>query len=723
MKIMKTTFPIVLLFIFFWTNAQQQILNHYSGKGVKPHSKSQQLSYKNTFAVVVGISDYQDQDIPDLKYADKDAELFAQYLRSTGGGALDDDHLKVLINSKATMAQFAKDLDWLMENAKEGDQAIIYFSGHGDVEKRTLTQPGFLLCWDAPAQVYMAGGALALPMLQEVISTLSIQNKAKVIVITDACRSGILAGSSVDGSHATAANLAKQYANEIKILSCQPNEYSIEGEQWGGGRGAFSYHLVDGLYGLADENNDQRITLQEISRYLEDHVPKEVDPEHQLPMIIGNRYEQIAKIDSSTLASIRSGKTNQMAMLASIESKGIEQVAMQDLDSSTRKLYQSFNDAIRDKIFLRPIGACADSYFKKLISEPSMAKLHSTLRRNYAAALQDDAQQVLNKILKGDLKEHNLSSIQAYQKYHPYSAQLERAAALLGEQHYMYPILQARKYFFEGYILTLTNSWQPNKESSQKALSLYRQALQWQSDLPHAFLGIAYLYGSSFLQADSAEYYTRIASTLSPTWILPYTNLAYLSSEKMNDHVRAKYFIEKGRDLDSNSSILLNTEGIFYYRQSQYALAEEVFKKAIALDSSITSLYVNLGNVYADSQRFPEAEKCYLKAIRVDSTIVETYTNLGDLYVRYKTHAEAEQLYFKAIQMDSTQSVPYYNLACISSIKLKIKESFEYLEFALKNGLNKYDWMQQDTDLAALREKKEQWKELMKKYFPERMKH
>ena len=25
-----------------------------------------------------------------------------------------------------------------------------------------------------------------------------------------------------------------QYANEVKILSCQPNEFSLEGEQWGG---------------------------------------------------------------------------------------------------------------------------------------------------------------------------------------------------------------------------------------------------------------------------------------------------------------------------------------------------------------------------------------------------------------------------------------------------------------------------------------------------------
>jgi uncharacterized caspase-like protein len=243
-------------------------------KGATPitNLSGQSSGDRITYAVVIGISDYQDKDIPDLRFADKDAEAFANFLRSPAGGALDADHLKVLLNEKATVAQFAIALDWLMEVVKENDQVIIYFSGHGDVEKKTITQPGYLLCWDAPSRVYLAGGALALPMFQDIITTLSAQNKAKVVVITDACRSGKLAGSSVGGSQITGANLAKQYSNEIKILSCQSNEYSIEGEQWGGGRGAFSYYLIDALYGMADQNNDLIVNLQEVGRFLEDHV-------------------------------------------------------------------------------------------------------------------------------------------------------------------------------------------------------------------------------------------------------------------------------------------------------------------------------------------------------------------------------------------------------------------------------------------------------------------
>ena len=134
---------IILLLIIIENNAFSQ------QKGVKEITQSSRPILGQTYAVVVGISDYQDPGIPDLNYADKDAQAFANFLRSKAGGKLDNNHLKVLLNSSATMAQFANALDWLLEVCKENDQVYIYFSGHGDVEKKTMTQPGYLLCWDA----------------------------------------------------------------------------------------------------------------------------------------------------------------------------------------------------------------------------------------------------------------------------------------------------------------------------------------------------------------------------------------------------------------------------------------------------------------------------------------------------------------------------------------------------------------------------------------------
>ncbi|MBK9017582.1 MAG: hypothetical protein IPM82_28020 [Saprospiraceae bacterium] len=52
--------------------------------------------------------------------------------------------------------------------------------------------------------------------------------QGEVVVITDACRAGKLAGSSINGAQLTSANLAKQFADEVKILSCQPTSSRLK---------------------------------------------------------------------------------------------------------------------------------------------------------------------------------------------------------------------------------------------------------------------------------------------------------------------------------------------------------------------------------------------------------------------------------------------------------------------------------------------------------------
>ncbi len=107
---------------------------------------SQNLSTPSTTrAVVIGISDYQNNEIPDLRFANRDAEAFAQYLRSDAGGNLDDDHLMLLTNEQDTTAQLAAPLDWLIDESKEGGEVIIHLSGRGDVERETRTELGVVL--------------------------------------------------------------------------------------------------------------------------------------------------------------------------------------------------------------------------------------------------------------------------------------------------------------------------------------------------------------------------------------------------------------------------------------------------------------------------------------------------------------------------------------------------------------------------------------------------
>ena len=686
------------------------------------------------YAVVVGISDYQDPGIPDLKYADKDAEAFANYLRSAAGGSLDGDHLKVLINEKATMAQFAIALDWLWEVAKENDRVIIYFSGHGDVEKKSITQPGYLLCWDAPRQVYLAGGALALPMFQDAMTTLAIQNKAKVLIVVDACRSGKLSGSSIGGSQITGSNLAKQFANETKILSCQPNEYSIEGEQWGGGRGAFSYHLIDALYGLADMNMDQKVTLFEAGRYLEDHVSKEVAPHSQLPMVLGAKSDQLVSVILDLLTDLLKSKSEQLPVFAAVETKGIEEEVLASADSSTKATYNAFIRTIKEKRFFPDSQSVdlkrtdyADYYYKILEENKTIGKLHSTLRRNYAAALQDDAQQVINKYMKAEIYELSLSTQQKLNKYKIYPKQLNRAAELLGPSHYLYNHLRAREAYFEGYRFVYTNEY--NNETYEKGIAYFRKSLNFQSDFPLALLGLEYAYGFLIFNKDSAEYYAIKANSLSPGWILPFVRLSQIFSISIKDFDKSLYYLKAAQNLDSSNPVILEAEASYYYEMKMYEEATRTIELIISIQPNSVCLPCSknlLVQVYTETGQFEKAEILVKQLLSSDSTNYISRTNLGRIYTQTGrfdlANAEFKEASLKYGNFLNPNSDYQYWLAYMYANKGDIEMAYKCFETSIQLGYNDYNWMQIDPDYYLLRKQVDKWNQLMKKYFPKQQK-
>ncbi|MCB0534040.1 MAG: tetratricopeptide repeat protein [Saprospiraceae bacterium] len=739
---MKNYLTILLLLFSVSLFAQQ--------KGAGPLPKSEFQNPKSaTFAVVVGISDYQDPTIPDLRFADRDAQAFANFLRSPAGGALDEDHLKVLINEEATAGKVAANLYWLMDECKEGDQAIIYFSGHGDAEDRFKRQPGFLLCWDAPAKVYLAGGVIDLRLLQDVISSLSLDTKARVLVVTDACRSGKLSGSDYGGAQVTAASLQKQFANEIKILSCQPDEYSIEGKQWGGGRGAFSYHLLDGLYGMADGNADGVVDLKEIGRYLEDKVAQEVAPEHQNPMTIGSRTEKLTDVFPELLAELKEGRKGQLQLFTPTDSRGIEAEVLARADSNVVEMYRAFQVALAEKHFLGPERACADYYFGILSQEPQLERLHSSMRRNYAAALQDDAQQLLNLMLKGGFTARILKG--TVLEYSQFPAYLEKAAELLGPENYMYPILRAREYFFKGYLT------EDLKESKNYLL----KALEWQPDMPHAYAFMIRSFrenqGDKENQ-DSILYYFNKATELVPSWSYPYIILgnSYYLKRK---YAKAEEILEQAVSLDPNHQYLKFVLAAIYAAQKKYELAEPMFEEVLAsmspdicfpcaqsmlaaiyrntghpdkaikyleekmqLDSTNGMYFNSLGWNYFLAGRYEEAAQKFQHIISIDSQFVTAYNNLGLLYAKTGKYSESEKYLSRANELSPKNAVTHIYCAVLYSIRQQTDKAFEYLELGLKYGYNNppddID-INEYPELAPLREQKERWDALMKEYFPD----
>lgn len=623
-----------------------------------------------TRAVVVGISNYQNEQIPDLKFAHRDAEAFAAFLRSPAGGKLDEDHIKVLLNEEATAAQFAAALDWLIEETGEDEQAIIYFSGHGDVETKTRSQMGFLLTWDSPHEMYIAG-AFPIFYLQEVVSTLSLDNKAKVMLITDACRSGKLAGSEVNGSQLTNVNLMQQFAKEIKILSCQPDEYSIEGLEWGGGRGVFSYHLVEGLLGLADRDHNLEVTLGEIDRYLEDHVTPEVAPVSQVPVTVGLKGEMVAAVDRQMLADLRSNKDEQLQRFSVVENRGLEEEVLAQVDSVTRQQYYAFKEAVAQKHFFEPPGDCADDLYRHLSGQQGLARLHNHMKRNYAAALQDDVQQMFNAFLYATHKTidpdpevrvdrygqsiqqlHVMTSragalADRIRRYARYVRQLEVAGELIGENHYMYPALMGRKFYLQAAVEFMSNGY------SGEVLPLLEKSREFEPNAAfvyHAF-GVYYLEQATLEDKEQGLAFLQKAIELSPKWGLPYY-AASVYYQKAGMIELEKEMLQKAVEYNPYSPICQENWGNYCRRNGRLPEAEEALRKVIELDPSYLIAYKNLFQLLLETGRREEAVQLIASFPADDSP--EAHFTAGTLHLQLGDLNSAEAQFRQYLQSSRT---------------------------------------------------------------------
>lgn len=138
-----------------------------------------------THAPVIENSDYLIKRIVDLQLTDLDAIAFLDWLKRPSGEMIPENYIGVLKNRNTSVSAIGVALYNLVDEWKQNDHVIVYFSGHGDVVTKIVNQPGYLLCYDTPASIYMSG-AHSLQMLQGFISSLLIEN-INVEMITEAC--------------------------------------------------------------------------------------------------------------------------------------------------------------------------------------------------------------------------------------------------------------------------------------------------------------------------------------------------------------------------------------------------------------------------------------------------------------------------------------------------------------------------------------------------------
>jgi uncharacterized caspase-like protein len=230
------------------------------------------------WAVVVGISRYKHggPDLANLRYADRDAEAFYEFLISPRGANFPKSNIRFLTNEKATLANLKDALYVFLQNAIEEDLVIIYFAGHGSPEPAD-DKNLYLLAYDTDPKRLPS---TAFPMW-DIETALSRYIRAeRVVLMADACHSAGIGGGFATRAIAVEGNpvnryliqLAKSGRGRAIFTASEAGEQSQESQNWGGGHGVFTYFLLEGLKGKADANQDGIVSLGEAMDYTEEQV-------------------------------------------------------------------------------------------------------------------------------------------------------------------------------------------------------------------------------------------------------------------------------------------------------------------------------------------------------------------------------------------------------------------------------------------------------------------
>ena len=463
-------------------------------------------------AVLIGIDHYPSLSSGfQLRYAGKDARDFETFLRSQSGGRVSSADIKLLADGLITGDSIQAAMDWLTQRCNKGDQAVIFWSGHGGALNSNPDANYFITSDFNPNKPY-SGGAYQMDFLKSSIMRL-IDDSVDVFLIVDACHAGSLS-SLCDLILQHYGTGCKGHGKCMMFFGCMPDEASREQIFKGsGGNGVLTRALLDGLRGAAGAQNLQPGTPIEFHQ-IHNYIDTKFDGLSQHPIV--DRLCSLTDWEPVSLAdSMRPGSTD---ALASLEPQGrAERDIIIQEDSATQTDIHNLND------LLGSISSSADTAAWSLwqkIEGNDIARSDTAvpaLRQALAFRLMHSAQAEMDLYLSDGDKTSNASAyMEAAEKFH-------HAMDLFGSDHPLAKSLRTRELFLQALAMLLS----VDRTKLDSCRELLEQVLDQEPNAGYAYeaLGEVHYYRREFNDATKCF---REAERLAPKWNLPRQDLAQI---------------------------------------------------------------------------------------------------------------------------------------------------------------------------------------------------
>jgi hypothetical protein len=242
------------------------------------------------WAVIVGIGDYE--SFTDLAFTNADAQKVYQFFKSPEGGAVPESQVVFLQDSMATKLNIQNSMADLYEKADSNDLIMFYCAGHG--------KKGGFIPYDYDPQKNNL-------LYHNITNTFMMDSPAKYkLIIADACHSGSymlsyheyqelgynIPPSMQRSTKSTRERIQAFYKSfeNVKpglavMMSSASDEISLEASKLE--QGVFSYFLILGLKGHADEDGNSIVTVKELYDFVSHNVGRYTYG-YQSPVIDGN---------------------------------------------------------------------------------------------------------------------------------------------------------------------------------------------------------------------------------------------------------------------------------------------------------------------------------------------------------------------------------------------------------------------------------------------------
>ena len=217
------------------------------------------------YVLAIGVSDYQDSSLQDLKYAAKDAKDFARVLRSQRGKLYREVVVRELTDRVATRGATIDGLDWLERETTAHDVAMVLLAGHGVNDKDNVY---YFLPSDARLERLRRTG-VPFSEIKRTVASLA----GKTLFFIDTCHSGNALGGRRRGGvdiNAVVNELASAENGAVVFTSAMSQQFALENDSWG--NGAFTKAVVEGLSGRADFRHSGTITVNMLNLYISERV-------------------------------------------------------------------------------------------------------------------------------------------------------------------------------------------------------------------------------------------------------------------------------------------------------------------------------------------------------------------------------------------------------------------------------------------------------------------